>query len=161
MSTHPLSFFIRPLALATLATGLSLLDPGTASAAPLHTIINFSVELGSDLGIGGYSDPTASGGQQCRGTFQVVSEELTSITKVTVIGKTSPKPARAVVHRPFVSGSPKTPSGTAFQWTMNTNEHNGSYVPSGTWTVVLSKPEGQTCSEAYDGNVHVKIDGLS
>lgn len=159
MSIRP-SALLRLTATSALAVGLCVASPTEAHAQPLHTVTNFSVELGSDLGIGGYADPTHSGGHQCRGTFYVGHDQLISVTKVTVIGKLSPKPARVVVHRPMASGSPKTPSGTSFEWEMNTNEHNDSYVPTGTWTVILSKPSGQTCADAYDGKVHVKIQGL-
>ncbi len=159
MSLHPFSI-ARLVTTATLAAGMCVAAPTPAHAYPIHTVSNFSVEIGNDLGLGGYADPTATGGHQCRGTVQIGNQNLVSVTKVSVLGNLSPKPNRAAVHRPGNNGSAKTPSGTSLKWTMSTNEHNGSYVAAGTWTVILSKPQGQTCAVAYDGNVSLKIDGL-
>lgn len=159
MSIRP-SSILRLAATSALAAGLCIAAPTEAHALPLHSVDNFTMELGSDLGYGGYADPTASGGQQCVGTFWVANNTLVSITKVTVLGQLSPKPLSAVVHRPGNPANPKTPTGTAFDWEMNTHEQDGSYVPYGTWTVILSKPAGQTCADAYNGNVDVKLQGL-
>lgn len=158
MSHHPASI-TRLFTTSALAVGLCAASPSPAQAAqPMHTITNFTIDTGTDLGNSGY--PHTATNEQCRGTFQILSDDTAHVTKVTVLGKTSPKPARAVVHRPGNPDNPRTPTGTAFDWQAVTHGQDGTYLPTGTWVVILSKPATGTCAEAYDGSVHVKIDGL-
>lgn len=152
--------FASGLALALGVCSLGVATTGHASTSPKHVISNFSVEIGSDLGYNNYPTPGTSGGQQCRGTFEILTTEAVSITSVKVNGVSFPKPSAVVVHRPGISGSPKVPSGVGGDWSVITHEHDGYYVPTGTWTVILPKISEQTCSEAYDGKVTVWIPAL-
>lgn len=156
--------FIRPLpsfTAAALTLGLCMTSPGEAQAARAFVVQDFSLQPnGSDLGYGNYPDSTASKGPQCEGIVNIGRDTVAHVTSVVLYGETMPHPKAVVIHRPGKVGSPKRAGGTDGKWKVITHEHGGSYVPKGTWTVILPKYEDRTCAETYDGRLTLKISGI-
>lgn len=151
----------RSLATAALTLGLCVAAPGPAKASQAFAVVDITLAPnGNDLGYGAYPNPTASNGPQCEGLFIVGSDTLATINSVVVHGESVPRPEAVVVHRPGNPGSPKGAGGTPGNWNMITHEHDGSYVPQGTWVVILPKYENRSCADTYQGKVTVTLAGL-